>query len=228
MLQRIRARSLEASRSRLLPMLAVAAVAGSSAACYPGSISDLGETDLVFTLYDTTANFGSYSTYAMPDSIVRLGAGDEDDIDRTYDAEILDQIASELAALGYTRVTESAMDPPDVVVLVGASSSTYEYWFDSGWWGYWGWYPGWGPWYPGWGPPYYPGYPIYGGSFQTGSLIVTMLAPDEAGPSDPEERIPTVWAGGINGVLSSSAQSTFARLQRLISQMFDQSPYLGG
>lgn len=226
MFQRIRARSLDGSRSRLLPVLAVAAVVGSSAACYPGSISDLGETDLVFTLYDTTTSFGGFSTYVMPDSIVRLGDGGEEDVDRTYDADVLAEIASQLDAIGYTRVDETAMDPPDLVILVGVSSSTYEYWIDSGWWGRWGWYP-WGPWWPGWGPPYYPRYPVYGGSFQTGSLLVTMLAPDEVSPADPEEEIPVVWAGAVNGVLSRSTEVNLVRLQGLIRQMFVQSPYLG-
>jgi len=48
----------------------------------------------------------------MPDSIVRVGAGEEDDIDRTYDAQILAEIASQLNALGYSRIDENNPTPP--------------------------------------------------------------------------------------------------------------------
>lgn len=196
--------------------------------CYPGEISDIGEADLVITAYDTAYAF-SPGTYAMPDSIVRAGDGDEEDIDRTYDDEILDKVADELAALGYTRVPETSPTPPDVVVTIGVSSETYNWWVPGGgWWGWWGWYPGWGGWYPGWGPGYGPGYPwyppVYGGSYSTGSLFIAMI--DPAPSVGPE--LNGVWGGVVNGLLSSSNENTAARTLDLIEQVFEQSPYLGG
>jgi len=199
---------------------------GAFTACYPGGISDISQADLVITAYDTTYAFAP-GTFALPDSIVRVGDGDEEDIDRTYDQQILDAVAAQFTALGYTRVEPDAIVPPDFVVTVGVSSSTYNWWVPGGgWWGWWGWYPGWGGWYPGWGPGYgpgYPWYPGYGGSYTTGSLFVGMI--DTTPSVGPE--LNAVWGGIINGLLSSSNETTAARVLDLIDQVFEQSPYLG-
>ena len=196
------------------------------AACYPGGVSDIGEADLVFTAYDTAFGF-TPGTFAMPDSIVRVGDGDEEDIDRTYDQEILDAVAGQFAALGYTRIDENSVTPPDFVVTVGVSSSTFNFWVPGGgWWGWWGWYPGWGGWYPGWGPGYGPGYPWYPGyasSYSTGTLFIGMIDPTPT--TGPE--LNGVWGGVINGLLSSTSANTAARALDLIDQAFEQSPYLG-
>jgi len=204
--------------------MAVLVLGGGVGACYPGEINDVGEADLVVTLYDTTYAFGDVNTYIMPDSIVRIGEGDEDDIDRDYDDEILLSVAAELNALGWTRLPDSPVAQPDVAVTISISSSTFTYWVPGGWWGYWGWYP----WYPswGWGCCYYPSYPWYGygGSYSTGTLSIVML---DGGPAVGEE-IPAVWAGLMNGLLSSTTSATAARVDQLIEQTFSQSPYLGG
>lgn len=207
---------------------AVALLATMGWGCYPGEINSVGEADLVITARDTTYTFAP-GTYVMPDSIVRIDDdGGEDDIDRSYDAAILAQIAGQFNAMGYTRITDpNAPTAPEFVVLVGATSSTYSVWYPGGgWWGWWGWYPGWGGWYPGWGGGYYPGYPwyppVYAGSYSTGSLFVAMLEPSatigEGG----------IWGGIVNGLLSSSNATTAARVTDLVDQMFDQSPYLAG
>jgi len=209
---------------RLLTALGITLAAG-AAACYPGQISDITETELIFTFYEPDADFAAIATYAMPDSIVRVGVGEEDDIDRTYDAQILAEIASQLNALGYSRIDENNPTPPDFIVLVAVNSTSFSYWVPGGWWGWWGWYPGWGGWYPGWGPPYYPGYPWYpgyGGTYSTGTLAVTMLEPISIGME-----IPAIWAGLANGLLSSTSSATAARALDAVDQMFEQSPYLG-
>jgi hypothetical protein len=216
------------TKTRLAGLTAAATlVFGGVAACHPGEISSVDEADLVITAYDTAYAF-SPGTFALPDSIVRAGDGEEDDIDRSYDQEILDAVAAQFEALGYLRVFEESAIPPDVVVFVGASSSTYNWWVPGGWWGGWGWYPGWGAWYPGWGPGYgpgYPWYPGYGGSYSTGTLFIGMIDPSI--PSQGEELI-GVWGGAINGLLSSSNQTTATRVLDLIDQVFEQSPYLDG
>ncbi len=217
--------SSTAQRVVLGTAVALLAVAGS--ACYPGSISDIGEADLVFTAFDPEFAFTT-GTFVLPDSIVRAGDGDEDDINREFDDQILDEVADQLIALGYTRIDETSPTPPDFVFFVGANSSTFNWWVPGGWWGWWGWYPGWGDWYPGWGPGYGPGYswyPGFRGSYATGSLFIGMI--DVGRPAVGTE-LAAVWGGVINGLLSGRDETTAARALDLIDQVFEQSPYLGG
>ena len=204
---------------------AAALLVGGAAACYPGSISDIGEADLVLTAYDTAFDFGPLETYFLIDSIIRVG-DDEEEVDTTYDAQILAKVAMEMEALGYTAADSTGGTPPDVVIAVGVNTSTF------GWWvpGYpcwYCWYPGYPGWGPGWGYPGYPGYPWYpgggyGGTYQTGSVAIVMANPQPTAGGDPEVH----WGGVINGLLSSSTANTVARVERLIEQAFEQSPYL--
>jgi Domain of unknown function (DUF4136) len=209
-----------------MPAVIAVALLGGVAACYPGSISNVGEADLVLTFFDSTASFEGITTYAMPDTIIRIDAdGDDSAANPEVDDEILDAVAAEFAALGYTRIFEDSPTPPDVVVYLTVNRTDISYWIPGGWWGYWGWYPGWSPWYPGWGPGYGPGYPWapgYVGTQSTGTLLITMLEP---GPAEGFE-IPAIWAGAINGLLQGSDASILSRMRGLIARAFDQSPYL--
>jgi hypothetical protein len=212
---------------RIVLGAAAAILMGGVGACYPGSISDIGEADLVITVYDTAFDFGPVNTYFMLDTIIRVGEdGDESDVDRSYDAQILAKVADELADLGYTRIDDTAGVPPDVFVVLGTSSSSFGWWVPGGC--YWCYYPGYPGWGPGWGgyPPYYPWYPGggYGGTYSTGSLGIVMV---DTAPTTGEE-VPAVWGGVINGLLSSSNANTAARVLREIEQVFEQSPYLAG
>jgi hypothetical protein len=205
--------------------VAAAILMGGVGACYPGSISDIGEADLVVTVYDTAFNFSpTQQTFFMPDSIIRVGEGDDSDVDGSYDGDILRKVADELAALGYERLEETSGEAPDLFVVLGTSTSTFGWWVPGGC--YWCWYPGYPGWGPGWGPGYggwYPWYPGYGGTYSTGSLGILMLESVSTG-----QQIPAVWSGVINGLLSSTTANTAARVLNLIEQVFDQSPELSG
>jgi hypothetical protein len=202
---------------------ATSLLVGGAAACYPGSISDIGEADLVLTAYDTTFDFGPLGSYFLIDSLIRVGDDDEE-VDDSFDDDILAAVASEMEALGYVAADSTSGIAPDVVVAVGANSSTFGWWVPGGcWYCYYPGYPGWGP---GWGYPGYPGYPWYGGggyggTYQTGSLAIVIA---NAGPVAGEDGV--YWGAVINGLLSSSTANTAARVERLIGQAFDQSPYL--
>jgi len=177
---------------------------------------------LVFTFYDTTANFEVIGTYEMPDTIIRIDdEGGRSAANTAVDAEILAAVAEEFDDLGYVRVFPGNATPPDVVVFLTANRTDLSYWIPGGWWGYWGYYP----WYPGWGPGYGPGYPWspgYVGTQSTGTLLITML---EGGPSNGTE-IPAIWAGALNGLLQGSDASILSRMRGLIARAFNQSPYL--
>ncbi|MCD4735617.1 MAG: DUF4136 domain-containing protein [Bacteroidales bacterium] len=204
--------------------------------CYPGGIEYYSETDIVATQYDKIFDFASNQDYFMPDTIHHVvEEGKEDDVDRSYDDEILAKIATHMAAAGYTRfesdvIADSILvDSANVVLTVVITSTEYSgIGYMPGGGGYWGWYPGWG-----WGGGYYPGYPWYPEygwgypytySFSTGSMFIEMI--DEDGIDHTTGELPIPWQATINGLLSGDADNMQWRVDKAIDQCFDQSQYL--
>lgn len=204
---------------RLLTYSLFAALAGLGlAGCYPGGPEYTEDLDVVYTTYDTEFDFAGRNTYAMPDQIVTdvqiTNSGDTiyEYMKPVYADQILGKIASNMSALGWTRVDISATPKPDVLLSPAATSSTtyyYSYWYD--WW-YGGYYGGWGWYYP-------PSYTV--SSYTTGSLIMTIADPNLDSPINSS---PTAWVGVLNGLLSGSGNVN--RALTGIDQAFAQSPYL--
>jgi hypothetical protein len=206
----------------ILPIVAVS--------CYYDYGMSVEDFDVVVTRYDSTADFGAISTYAMPDSVVHLiGDGEVREVNRLFDSLILQTVSDNMAARGYTREMDPENNAPDAIVLVSVTSSNiyavasyYPYW------DYWGWYPGWG-YYPGYGPgwgisyPWYP-YPTAVYSYSTGSVLIDMVDADSQ--DDAEQLVSSIWLGGMNGVLNDTQESLEARIESGIDQCFSQSPYL--
>ena len=119
---------------------------------YPGGIEYYSDTDIVVTQYDDAFDFASNKNYFMPDTIHHVvEEGQEDDVDRSYDDEVLSQIATHLDAAGYTRfesdvIPDSVLvDSANVVLTVVVISTEYTgIGYIPGGGGYWGGYPGWG------------------------------------------------------------------------------------
>ncbi len=204
--------------------------------CYPGGIEYYSDTDIVVTQYDENFDFASNQNYFMPDTIHHVvEEGKEDDVDRSYDAQILARIATHMATAGYTRFESDEIgdsilvDSANVVLTVVVTSTEYSgIGYIPGGGGWWGYYPGWG-----WGGGYYPGYPWYPGygwgypytySYSTGSMFIEMI--DEDGIDHFEEVLPVTWQVSINGLLSGDAENTLWRVERAIDQSFEQSQYL--
>jgi len=188
--------------------------------CYPDYGLTTSDYDTVITLYDNSADFNK-PTYAMPDTVVHfVEAGEEDNVDRSKDALILSTIANNMTRLGYERVpVDTSADAPDFVILVGVTVTDnygtayypgYGYW---GGWGWWGGYPGWG--YPGGSVTY---------SYTTGTIFMTMIDPEKH--NSGSQTFGAVWLARINGVVSSSL-NTSTRITQRINDAFNQSPYLG-
>jgi len=202
--------------------------------CYPGGIEYYNETDIILTQYDDAFDFAGNKNYFMPDSITHVvDEGQEDDIDRSYDAAILARIVTHMDAAGYTRFVDPTkpdsvvIDSANVLLTVVVTSSEYSgigYIPGGGYW--WGWYPGWGGgYYPGY--PWYPGYGYgysYSYSYSTGSMFIEMAHEDGIDPILGV--IPIPWQATINGLLSGSTENTQWRVDRAIDQCFEQSQYL--
>lgn len=203
-------------------------VALALAACYPGTPTDISEYDTVSTLFDGNAAWGSFQTYALPDTIIHVVAEGEDTIpiSRAYDEDILTLVRQRIEDYGYQIEPNPETTPPDVVFLVTAQASEKWFgWIDSGCGGWWGWWPGWGYYPPGWGGCWYP--PSAGVvRYQNGTLFVDMVDARSPFQDGDEIRIPVYWTAAMNGLLGGSAASVASRLNNNINQAFDQSPYL--
>jgi hypothetical protein len=177
--------------------------------CYPDDTMYYDDTDLVYTNYTETFDFAGKGTYAMPDKIVKVTGnlieGQEPEyMDPTYATVILNNIESNMTALGWTKVEDPANADLTLFPAVW-SNTTIVYWYD-----YWCWYY----YYCGWGW-YYPSYSTY----TTGTLVMGLAA---SGGDYVEPSI--VWAAAINGLMSGSYDAT--RVTNALNQAFKQSPYL--
>lgn len=188
--------------------------------CYPAGPDYYEDLDVVITYHNPDYDFSVKSTFSMPDSIPKitgnLKEGDDPEfIPPEYADQILERIEINMNALGWDRV--DIEDDPDVYLIPSSYETEYLYYWYDYWWWWWGdYYPGWG-WggYPGWG------YPVYGSSYKTGTLLMTMIDPEEEGADgDPIVQ----WSGATNGLLSSKFSST--RVNNAIDKAFNQSPYL--
>ena len=182
--------------------------------CYPNGPEYTQDLDIVITHHNPDYSFKGNATYAMPDRIVKITGNVQEGelpefIPDAIASQIISRIESNMTSLGYTRV--GIGQSPDLILSPAAWESTYIYYYYD----YWYWW--WGGYYPGW--PYYQ--PVYGYSYTTGTLLMTLLDPDELnGNGNP---IPQ-WTGVLNGLLESKYNAS--RVNPLIDQAFDQSPYL--
>ncbi|WP_057935752.1 DUF4136 domain-containing protein [Algoriphagus resistens] len=194
--------------------------------CTPDGAEYIDELDVVYTNYDVNNDFASYTTFAVPDKIVKISNGtvnaangefEPEYLSPAYTAAILASIRSNMQDAGYTEVDKSA--DPDLIILPTALQ-TDQIFFYYDWW-YWNWfYPGWGP---GWGW-YYPGYyPPQVSRVRTGTIMMQMTDPQNISETN---QIPVVWTGVINGLLEGSENSISERINTTIDQAFEQSPYL--
>ncbi len=150
---------------------------------------------LVYTAYDTEADFGALNTYYLPDSILLIGAADKTEYWKDDNAlEIVNTVAGRMNAAGYTRTDDKEAANvglqlsyvQKVTYFVGYD---YPYW----WWYYpYYWTPGyWGDWL-GW---HYP-YRVYYG-YTAGSLLIEML--DLQADQQSGKKLPVIWDSYIGG-----------------------------
>lgn len=198
--------------------------------CYPDDAEYIDELDIALTHYDEKTDFTNYKTFTIPDSIVFIKYnGDSVRIDRNFDEQILSLVRKKLENYNYIYIASeniTATNKPDVVITITACSTPYVYWdYGYSWYDMWSWYPFWGDF--GWGPGYMPWYSWYGASaysYENGTLAIEML--DTKTQTDDSKRIPVLWTGVVEGILSGSPAYIGSRLEKNIDQCFKQSPYL--
>ena len=197
--------------------------------CYPGGPEYTSDYNLVLTDFDEDYDFSAQDTYFMPDTVnfATNQQNIDEDVVRGFEQLILDEIESNMASRGYSRVNDTTMaEAPDMLItvqVIAVNNSGVTWIPGPGWWG--GYYP------PGWGwgggggwyyPPYYPA----GYSDTTGTVLIHLADPDDGIQNNGTEQLPIKWFAGLDGILSSSTEANESRITYGINQAFDQSPYL--
>ncbi len=193
--------------------------------CYKDYGMETKDYDIVAAFYDKEADFSAYKTYFMPDTVLHIvKEGEEDNITRKFDRQMLDQVDVNMETLGYQKIETPSEDvKPDLFMVILATTTEHSYiWYDYPWYPGYPIYPGY-PGYPGW---WYPWYPVWGtSSYSTGTVVIAMV---DAEQSDPDkEKYKAVWSGAINGLLGDSEANIRHRLTSAINEAFTLSPYLG-
>jgi hypothetical protein len=188
------------------------------AGCYPNGPDYAEELDVVLTYHNPDYNFGTKTTYAMPDKIVKITGNLQQGDAPTFipdatAALILSRIEENMTSLGYQRVDLSAGGADLLLLPASWEVTTVSYWYDYWYWWYGGYYGGWG-----WGG-YYP--PVYVTSYTTGTLMMNIVDKTVLGANGNPV---TQWTGAINGVLTNTYDAS--RVNTAIDKAFDQSPYL--
>ena len=182
-------------------------------ACFPFGPEDIEDFDIVGTFYDENVNFSTFKTYAMPDSVAHVQDTGISTAKGQYDDLVLDQIAANMGAIGYTRVQNP--DQADMLFTVAHVSQGYDMSNSYNYGDYYGDQYDYGS----------GGYYYTGSDYQlsTGTVLMT-LANHKDGDTTKES---AMWLGMLNGVTEQSFTNTSRRLIELINQAFVQSPYLG-
>lgn len=185
----------------------------------------------VTTFHDTTFDFTTLNTFAMPDSVVHLAplTGTPLDVTREFDNVALQQVRQNLLARGYVEDT-TAGTLANFVVLVGATATTnYNAFVGYPWFTVWGFWPGWNEFTQGnfdtsWTIKY-PWFGVVGTTaYDRGTLIVDLIPTVTVNPLDKSIR--SEWAGVATSAVAEGSSITASQVQAAIDQMFNLSPYL--
>lgn len=199
-------------------MLAVTGLAALSS-CSKDPLKNMSdeESRIYITNRDSTANFTSYKTYSIVDSVSVIDNNRLTEKTVTaWDQQVLAAVRSAMEARGYTLVNHT--QSPDLGINVSRLYNTTTHLVDLS--DYWG---GYGGYYD----PYYWGYGGYGydfpyyGTYQSteAALSIDMLDLKNASGNGT---IKGIWSGLVrgSGIFNSSS------VDSQVKALFDQSPYI--
>lgn len=212
-------------KKKNLLLLSIVSLFAVSCYKYPDiSVSDQDQ-DISITVYNKEADFKSYSTFEMTDTVSFIYSKNGNVIDSILpfeDAAIyINTVRENMIKLGYTEMADGTADLfMDVNIINDVDAGVY---LNVSYPGYgWG-YGGWGGYYGGWYYPYY--YPTYYYS-SVGTILVDMIdLNDFVSNPDGSKYYKAQWTGIIKGLLNNSS-ATNSRITTRINECFNQSPYL--
>lgn len=203
--------------------------------CLKNKLEPTGDEDIVFSAFDSDADFANYRKYMIVDNIGRIDLSQTNYVDtliqEPYRTIILNQIDINLLSFGYTKV--NSLDSADVFINVntivnpsGDLINQYSYIdgngeYESAWWGSQYYYGATNYWQMTADAVYDYQIPNYF-TANSGTLIIEML--DIGSLDTANHKIYIPWISGIRSVLEGNNISN--RLISAINQCFVQSPYL--
>ncbi len=177
----------------------------------------LSNSFVVQSAKDANANFSSYKTYYISDTIALETTNQNDSLWIGDDAkQLVAAVKQNMDARGYSLVPKSSK--PDLGLgLTAIKDLNLGVIYPGWWWGYWGGcYWGWCGY-----PPYYP----YGGviySVPTGTLILDMIDLKNASTNG---KLFVPWSSVMSGGLGNTSNDLQLGVEA-INQAFTQSPYV--
>jgi len=169
----------------------------------------------VQTSKDANANFGSYNTYSISDTIKLRTTSPNDTVWDDADAkQLINTVKSNLDARGYTFV-ERGNHPDLGIGFTAVKDLNVGVVYPGWWWGYYGCY-----WYYCGYPPYYGYGAVY--SIPTGTLILDMIDLKNA---ISQGKLDVLWSSVMSGGLGNTNDDLQLGVEA-VDQAFAQSPYI--
>jgi hypothetical protein len=197
-------------KTNLLIFIALGMSVLTSCSVYPPDSERVTDDLATYTQVDVSANFNSYTTFAISPTVTYIDGNDTTTLDNANTTALLDRIALDMTNRGFTEVQTN--QNPDLGINVTALKNTtvsvyYPY------------YP------PYWGYPYYgygyPYYPTYITTYSTGSVVIDLA--DFKNPVSGN-RFTIVWNAFIRGLLTDT--HTQGDVLNCVDQAFTQTPSL--
>lgn len=175
------------------------------------------ESRIYITNKDSTANFASYKTFSIVDSVSEIDnnrlAGKSS---TAWDQQFIAAVAAAMQARGYVRVSHT--QSPDLGINVSRLYNTTTNVVDMQ--GYWGDYGG-------YYDPYYWGYGGYGYNFPSYALYQSTEAALSVDMLDLKNASANGSIKGIwNGLIRGSGIFSTTTVDSQVKALFDQSPYI--
>jgi hypothetical protein len=176
------------------------------------------ESRIYVTSYDSSANFASYQTYSISDSVAVIDNGQATRKLDASDQAYIDAVNKYMQQRGYTLVNKS--QNPDIAINVNriynTSTGVIDY---SDYWDYYG-----GYWDPGYWGYYGYGYdvPFVYGVYQVSEGLMSIDMFDLKNAAQHNDKLTLIWNGLIRGegVFDSSTAD------ESVQALFNQSSYL--
>lgn len=189
------------------------------------NLSKLDYDFVVYTNYDSDADFKTTKTYFVADSVLTITDKDKTEyLPASEGDSIIKAIVANMDNRGYERIF-SKEDADLGVQASFVKNSYYLLGYDNPYW--WSGYPGyWGAGYWGsgyWNQWYYP-YPINYG-FSVGSLLTEIVGLKEGKVRD-DQKLPVLWTAYMTGLISGSDKVNTQLSVNAINQAFAQSTYI--
>lgn len=210
-------------------LVGLGSLAGLTACNEDNNIVSPIATKVIAVFKDSTFNFTTLHTFAMPDTVVHFTpvTGTPLAVTRDFDQTTLDRVRQDLIARGYVEITNPQVVKPDFVVLVGATATqNYNAFAGYSWFSIWGFYAGWGWFKPGFNTTWGIVYPWFGvtgvTAYARGTLIVDLIPTSEVDVTT--RTIRSAWTGVAESLLDGDINSN--TINTAIDEMFRLSPYL--